>query len=53
MMEEHEIRQAVNGVIALRPQQKSRVPNSEKLREIKRRRDEMAFAKEIQAIEED
>jgi hypothetical protein len=53
MMEEYEIRQAINGVIALRPKSKSRELNSEKLREIKRRRDEMEFAKEMQSIEED
>ncbi|RJX68703.1 hypothetical protein DZ860_17060 [Vibrio sinensis] len=51
MMLEHEIHQAVEGVMALRPKSKDQEANIEQLRAVKRRRDALEYAKEIQAIE--
>ena len=53
MKEDHEIIHAVDGVMALRPKIKCRELNDEQLRALKRRRDEMEYAQEIQAIERD
>ncbi|ANS88179.1 hypothetical protein RJD38_21360 (plasmid) [Vibrio scophthalmi] len=51
MMLEHEILEAVEGVMALRPKSKAKEANTELLRALKRRRDELEFAKELEAIE--
>ena len=53
MKEDRDILQAVDGVMALRPKIKCRELNDEQLRALKRRRDAMEYAKEMQAIERD
>ena len=53
MKEDREILQAVDGVMALRPKTKCREVNEEQLRALKRRRDAMEYAQEMQAIERD
>lgn len=52
MMQDHEIHKAVDGVMALRPKVKHQEANVEQLRALKRRRDALEYAKEMQAIED-
>ncbi len=52
-MTEQDIQEAVEGIMALRPKARVCESNIDHLRAVKRRRDEMTFNKELEAIERD
>ena len=52
-MDEQHIKEAVAGILALRPKPRVYESNQDHLRAVKRRHDELAFNRELDAIERD